>query len=295
MTLERIPDPAEPVPRIAWPTLALLVAALGLWGISSALYLTDLWPWWLTIPVNAIASYLAFTVSHDAAHHAAASDSTANRAMGWIATPLFAPHAAFPTWRFIHMQHHRFTNDTGGDDPDHYTMAGPAWQRLLRWLTVDLYYLVFYLPRIGSRPRGERIASLATIAALVALTVAAIASGRFVDLLVVLLVPCRLAVLYLAWAFDYLPHNGLHEKPTGDRLKTTRNRVGIEWLMTPVLLYQNYHLVHHLHPLIPFYRYIAVWRRNEDEYLRGDPELSTVRGRRLTAEEYRRMRALARH
>ena len=81
----------------------------------------------------------------------------------------------------------------------------------------------------------------------------------------------------------------------GDKLKTTRNRVGLEWLMTPALLYQNYHLVHHLHPLIPFYRYIAVWRRNETAYLSGDPELSTVRGRRLTPDEYRRMRELADH
>ena len=64
--------------------------------------------------------------------------------------------------------------------------------------------------------------------------------------------------------------------------------------MTPVLLYQNYHLVHHLHPLIPFYRYIAVWRRNEAAYLAGDPELSTVRGRKLTADEYRRIRELQR-
>ena len=58
------------------------------------------------------------------------------------------------------------------------------------------------------------------------------------------------------------------------------------------MLYQNYHLVHHLHPLIPFYRYIAVWRRNEAAYLSGDPELSTVRGRQLTVDEYRRMREL---
>ena len=33
------------------------------------------------------------------------------------------------------------------------------------------------------------------------------------------------------------------------------------------MLYQNYHLVHHLHPVIPFYRYVAVWRRGEESYL----------------------------
>lgn len=292
--LERIPDPEEPVPRVAWPTLGLLVIAVSAWVASTVLYLSGDLPWWLTIPVNAVASYLAFTVSHDAAHHAASADSAANRWMGRIATPLFAPHASFPTWRFIHMQHHRFTNVTDGSDPDHFAMSGPAWQRPLRWITVDLYYLVFYIPRLGTRPRGEQAEAIGTLVVLAALIVAAIATGHLVDLLVVLLVPCRLAILYLAWAFDYLPHNGLHETPKGDRLRTTRNRIGLEWLLTPAMLYQNYHLVHHLHPLIPFYRYIAVWRRNEDTYLVGDPELSTVRGRRLTAEEYRRIRELRR-
>ena len=107
--------------------------------------------------------------------------------------------------------------------------------------------------------------------------------------------PQRLAIVWLAFAFDYLPHHGLHLRPSEDKLKTTRNRVGGERWLSPVMLYQNYHLVHHLHPLVPFYRYIAVWRRNEDAYLEGDPALSTVRGRELTAEEYRRLRALAEH
>jgi fatty acid desaturase len=111
----------------------------------------------------------------------------------------------------------------------------------------------------------------------------------------VFFLPSRLAILFLAWAFDYLPHSGLHHKPTEDKLKTTRNRVGAERLLSPVMLYQNYHLVHHLHPVVPFYRYIAVWRRNEDKYLEGEPALSTVGGREITPEEYRKMRELVHH
>lgn len=53
-------------------------------------------------------------------------------------------------------------------------------------------------------------------------------------------------------------------------------------------------LRHHLHPLIPFYRYLVVWRRNEEQYLSGDPALSTIRGRELTVDEYRRIRELSR-
>jgi fatty acid desaturase len=295
VTVTRIPDPAEPVPQVAWPTLGLLVAGLGLWGGSTALYLTDSWSWLPTILVNAVASYLLFTVAHDAGHHSASSNSFVNRWMGRLAVPLFAPHASFPTWRFIHMQHHRFTNHEDGSDPDAYTMAGPRWQRPFRWVTIDLAYMFFYLPKLRSRPRQEQIEELLTLTALAALIIAAIATSNFVALLVVLLIPCRLTVLFLAWSFDYLPHHGLHHKPGEDKLKGTRNRVGLERLLSPLLLFQNYHLVHHLHPLVPFYRYLAVWRRNEESYLEGDPALSTVGGRPLTSDEYRRLRELAAH
>lgn len=292
VTVRRIPDPEEPVPRVAGPTLALLVVGVAAWCASSALYLLAASPWWATILVNALASYLLFTVAHDAAHHSASSIERVNELIGRVATPFFALHAAFPVWRFIHMQHHRFTNHDDGADPDRYTMAGPRWQRLLRWLTVDYAYLGFYLPRWGSRSRREHAEALLWLAIAIALPIALIATGHVVAWLVLLLVPSRLTILFLAWAFDYLPHHRLHHRPEEDRFKTTRNRVGGERVLSPTLLYQNYHLVHHLHPIVPFYRYIAVWRRNEEDYLAGDPALSTARGRPITAEEYRRMRGL---
>ena len=293
ISVTRIPDPDEPVPRIAWPTLALLVVGIGLWAWSSAMWLARLWPWEISVALNALASYLLFTVAHDAAHHAAARNARLNDWIGRLATPLFAPHASFRVWRFIHMQHHRFTNHDDGRDPDHYTMEGAAWQRILRWGTVDLQYMVFYARWLRGRPREERLEQIAALALLVALTVLAFATGHGLDIILLLYLPCRLAVVYLGWAFDYLPHNGLRKRPSEDRFKTTRNRIGFERLLSPILLYQNYHLVHHLHPVVPFYRYLVVWRRNEDRYLNGEPPLTTVRGRELTNDEYRRIRKLA--
>ena len=207
----------------------------------------------------------------------------------------FALHAAFPVWRFIHMQHHRFTNHDDGADPDHYTMEGPAWQRPLRWVTIDYAYIGFYLPKLGSRRPKERVEAVAFILIGIAVPVALIATGNVVAWLVILFIPSRLAIMWLAYAFDYLPHNGLHHKPTEDRMKTTRNRIGGERWVSPLMLYQNYHLVHHLHPIVPFYRYIAVWRRNEPRYLDGDPALWTLGGREITPDEYRRMRDLVEH
>ena len=295
ITVTRIPDPAEPVPAVAWPTVALLVVGLALWFGSVAALLSGLWPWPVSTLISAVASYVLFTVAHDAAHHSTSSNQQLNRWIGRLAVPFFAPHAGMSTWRYIHMQHHRFTNHDDGNDPDHYTMRGPAWQRPLRWITVDLFYMVFYVPRLASRPRAEKIELFTQWAVVITLSVLAVVNGYGFELLVLYFLPCRIAILFLGWAFDYLPHNGLHHTPTEDKLKTTRNRVGGERWLSPVLLYQNYHLVHHLHPLVPFYRYIKVWRRNERTYLNGDPALSTVGGRELTIEEYAQLRELAAH
>ena len=62
--------------------------------------------------------------------------------------------------------------------------------------------------------------------------------------------------------------------------------------MTPLFVYQNYHLVHHLHPSVPFYRYVRAWRRNEQAYLDRNAAISTWFGRSLTPSEYRTWRRL---
>jgi ring-1,2-phenylacetyl-CoA epoxidase subunit PaaE len=295
VSVTRIPNPDEPVPAISVPGVLLFLGALALWFGSTALALADVWPWWLSVLPSAVASYLLFTVAHDTSHRSFSTSEAANVWFGRVGTLFFAPHASFGVWRFIHMQHHRFTNHDDGRDPDHYTMAGPAWQRLFRLLTIDLYYMVFYLPRIGSRPRAEKVELAATWAVSLGLLAAAIATGHLADYLLLYLLPLRLAILWLGFAFDWLPHHGLHLKPSEDKAKTTRNRVGYERLVSPLLLYQNYHLVHHLHPIVPFHRYLQVWRRNEEAYLAADPELTDLRGRPITPDEYRRMRELVEH
>ena len=248
----------------------------------------------LSVPFNALATYLLFTVMHDASHNSLSSVVMVNLWIGRVAAMFFSSLASFRTFRFIHMQHHRFTNDDG-EDPDSYASRGPAWQRLPRWMTIDLNYMMFYLPKLRSRPPAERV-ELATVwIFVIAFTAAAALTGHMLDLIVLLVIPARLATVWLGFAFDYLPHNGLHLTAGEDRFKATRNRIGLERLLSPLLLYQNYHLVHHLHPVVPFHKYIAVWLRNREEYLGHEPALSTARGRPITTEEYTRMRELTHH
>lgn len=58
------------------------------------------------------------------------------------------------------------------------------------------------------------------------------------------------------------------------------------------MFYQNYHLVHHIHPTIPFYRYVQAWQNTQGDYLTRDVPISTAWGRALTAAEYRAWREI---
>jgi fatty acid desaturase len=293
--IKRIPRPEEPIPAMAAPTVALFVAAAVAYTGSTALGAAGSWPWELSTILNGLAAFAFFTVAHETSHAAASSHESVNRWLGRLAVPLFSPTGSYSNFRFIHMQHHRFTNQTDGCDPDHYTQAGPRWLMPLRWATIDLRYARFYLPRAGARPRPEKIEAAVSALLVLALLVWLLAVGDGREVLLFYLLPSRIALFLLAWSFDWLPHHGLHDTEATDRFKTTRNILGLEWLLTPLLLYQNYHLVHHLHPVIPFYRYIAVWKANEDAYLEHEPALADPLGRPLTAAEVHRLRALERH
>lgn len=295
VTVRRIPDPGEPVPRLARPTAALCAGALAAWVAAIWLAVSGTWPWALTVVVNSAVGFAMFTVAHEAIHHTISSRSNVNTWLGRLAMPFFAPHGSFGSFRFIHMQHHRYTNAGDGRDPDYGTSHSSGWTAPLRWFTLDFSYWFFYLPKLLSRPRRERLGLYASLAATGAVVATLIATGHGVEMLVLWYLPVRLAVGFLGWSFDYLPHHDLEVVSASDRFKTTRNRIGAERLLTPLMLYQNYHLVHHLHPRIPFHRYIAVWRRNEGEYLDRDPELVDVRGRAITPDEYRRLRELDAH
>src|SRR5882757_10267053 len=64
-----LPDPGEPVPTLAKPTVALFLGGLVVWVLSSWAALGLGWSLWLTIPVNAVVSFTMFTVLHDAVHY----------------------------------------------------------------------------------------------------------------------------------------------------------------------------------------------------------------------------------
>lgn len=287
-----LPDPGERVPGLAWPTVLLYAGTLGLFALEMYGVFAADWSRWATVPMGAAVTFLMFSVLHEATHHAISTNTRLNNLFGHLSMPFVVAWSTFPLVKFIHIEHHRNTNEPKAIDPDSWCSDGPWWQLPFRWATIDLWYVAFYLRRVKERPRAEVAITFTVFTAVVGASVTLAVGGYGAALLWGYLIPQRFGVAILAWWFDYLPHHGLTQTQRENKYQATRVRVGGEKLFTPLFVYQNYHLVHHLHPSVPFYRYVRAWRRNEQAYLDRNAAISTWFGRSLTPSEYRAWRRI---
>ncbi|KAA1417073.1 2Fe-2S iron-sulfur cluster binding domain-containing protein [Nocardioides humilatus] len=286
-----LPDPGEEIPAISWPILGIFSGAIAVFAFSTWAALAERLPGAATVALSATAIFVLFTVVHDAAHYSVSTQRWVNVAFGRVAMLFVSPLISFKSFAFIHIEHHRNTNDDE-NDPDHFVSGAPFWQLPLRFGLMDLPYVSFLVRNVKRRPRAEVLETVFLLTVTVAVIVTCALTGHFWTLALVYLIPERVAVFVLAWWFDWLPHHDLEDTQQENRYRATRNRVGSEWILTPLLLSQNYHLVHHLHPSIPFHRYVAAWRRNEEAYLERDAAIGTVFGQQLDTEEYREWKRL---
>lgn len=292
----RHPHPGKGTVTVAWPTFALWMGGLIMFAVAAVGAISGQAPIWITILLGSVVSYVMFTVAHEAVHHALCSTRWVSAVVGRLAWVFIAPMGSLTGYRYIHLAHHRDTNDSD-NDPDRFATHGPPWQMPFRWALMDFAYAVWYLRRLPARLRDPWRGSLAEVAetaVVFSLGVggiwAAIVTKNFWTVTVLVLIPQRIAIFTMALSFDWLPHHALVHTQRENRYRASRIRVGMEWLLTPILLMQNYHLIHHLHPWLPFYRLPSAWRRNEDAYLEHGAAVSTVLGRELNPDQSRERR-----
>ena len=270
-----MPAHGAPARSTDWRTIALTTVAVAVWFGAAGGALSGRLHWWLTVPASALASVALMIALHEASHRNVSRREWVNGLLGRVAMPFIAPYCSLPTFRYLHGQHHNHTNAGAVRDPDDFVTDAPWWQLPVRWALYDAAYVGWYLGRLRQRPRREVVESTALALAFDAALVWSLASGHVGALVLVWLVPQRLAFCAIAWGFAWLPHHGL---PAGRRAKTTRARLGMEWLLTPALFAQNFHLVHHLYPRVPFHALPATWRRRERDIRTLDPPLVTPLG-----------------
>ena len=247
-------------PALAWPTVGLFVAAYSLFIAATYAYFNGILSLTAAIILNSIASYISFAVVHEASHRAVSTNHKLNDWIGRLGILLLEPAPLLSVFRIVHMQHHRFTNDPE-KDPDVSLSLGSKWLLPFKWMVFDIVYFKYYLnPEVfKARPKAERREFYFAIAFAIAVVSFFVIAGWIQYYLLLFFIPSRIAKFFIIWVFDYLPHFPHKTYATENKYVSTSNRVGLEWLLTPLLVYQNYHLVHHLYPTVPFYRYIKIW------------------------------------
>lgn len=256
------------IPFIAVPTVAYLIFDGLLYGLLVWLALHLYISTFQAVILISIVMFMSFTPGHDAAHESVSTNSFINGIIGRISFQIMGPIAVFIGWKTLHLRHHKFTNDPD-KDPDRYACNGPVFLLPFRWLTTIYQYVWHWLnladePGIISlRDKIEAIMNL-TLNALIC--VLCYDFGYFYEIYFYWMLPSTFCHAMLVFAFDFLPHFQHSITPTENRYKTTSNIETysiFEPLLTIILHYQNYHLLHHLYPTVPFYRYKAKWEEKK--------------------------------
>jgi len=242
---------APPGRALGNPTVWLAIWTVTLLALGACGYLSGVLPWWATLLINATGIYLGFTVLHEAMHGIAHPNRAVNAFLGRLGG--IPSTITFPLFRGVHYEHHSHTNDPTRD-PDLIVAHAPRLLLPVWCLAVVVEYRAKFYGRRLWRDRMELAEALGWDTAIVGITIAAIAGGWIVPLFVVWYAPAALAVLVLAFTFDFLPH---YPYDTDRRYFDTRILPGRA--LNALLLGQNYHLIHHLWTTIPWFRYQRVF------------------------------------
>jgi beta-carotene hydroxylase len=243
-----LPGPPSPlkVPLVAWPTLALFVLCVTIWGAAVWAVSTGRLGYGWGVVGAIVALYGIFTPLHEAAHKSASRSVWFNEVLGRVCGWLYL--GTFVGFRLVHLAHHTHTNDPE-DDPDMWVAKEPRWALVLRWLTLDLTYNYAYWVRRSQMPPRHHVEAVATGVGLLGLLAGLVWMGWGWQVLLLWILPLKLTFFLLAYTFSYLPHVPHQITAAEDRHRATLVRP--HPLLSVVLLYQNLHLNHHLYPAAP--------------------------------------------
>lgn len=225
------------------PTVGLflggyLLAFLAIWE-----WYQGVWPLPILVGVAFLALHMEGTVIHDACHNAAHPNRIINQAMGHGAAILLG--FSFPVFTRVHLQHHSHVNDPK-NDPDHIVSTfGPVWLIAPRFF----YHEYFFFERQLWK-RYELMQWGIERGLFISIVIAGI-KYNFMNVIYNLWFgPALMVGVTLGIFFDYLPH-----RPFLSRNRWKNARVYPSRVMNWLIMGQNYHLVHHLWPSIPWFEY----------------------------------------
>lgn len=257
--------------EIAWPLVGLFAGLwAGLIGVSWAA-VSGAIPVWAGTLLNFCLFYVLSDFNHEATHRnisgARSEWKWFNDLLGQIGSfPFFLPFAAF---KAVHLAHHRMTNHPELDG-DMWFAGKNFFDVLARaaGLLVGYEIMLHRLAKHGFVTRKTIISIWAQRVVILGIIGAAFALGVGYEVFMLWTLPCLMVMIalgFLAFSVHY-PHQ------SREKYRNTNIWFGkglLQPLLVAAMVNQNYHLVHHLHPRIPFYRYGRAYRQIREELERN--------------------------
>ncbi len=248
---------------VAWPTVYLGFACVAAFLGISYLAFAGIIPLWLGLILNSLVLYADQTPLHEAVHGNIAGKHKnymwLNHLVGLMCGAVLLHE--YKMFRVMHTLHHRDTNNPEFD-PDVWVFARTPLGVFLKCLTIPLQYHYYFFKNIflAEEYRKEVIHIFLVYWILYSLIFWACVFGYHWEILSLWYIPHFLASGLVIYFFGYL----VHPKEQGeDRFKNTRVYF-FKGRFAPIInllwFFQTFHLIHHLYPRIPFYKYPSVFR-----------------------------------
>ena len=258
---------------VEWPTFSLIILCYVLWALGTT-GLSGLW-----LPLGFVATTLSITLHSSLQHEVLHGHPFANRhlseALVFPALGLCIPYQRF---RDTHLAHHQDSILTDPyDDPESNFQDPDVWAVLPRWKQIVLTFNNTLAGRLLLGPAisiisfsasdwhkikaGDRAVLIGWLWHIpgVAIIIAwLITFGQMPVWLYLLAAYCGLAILKIR---TFLEHQA-HERARA-RTVIIEDRGPLAFLF----LNNNLHVVHHMHPAVPWYRLWDYYRKNKDRYL----------------------------
>ncbi|MFP4274176.1 MAG: fatty acid desaturase [Paracoccaceae bacterium] len=258
---------------VEWPTLGLLMLSYGVWALGTTWAAAAWLP--LGIALTALAGALHSSLTHEALHGHPFRSPLANALLVFPALTLTVPYLRFKDTHLAHHQDATLTDpyddpETNFRDPAVWARL-PAWRRRLLKANNTLAGRLILGPAIGqagfmaadwrAARAGDRRVMLGWALHLpaVALVLAWIAqAGAMPWWAFALSVYLSLSILKIRTFLEHRAHQ-----------KARARTVIIEdrGPLALIFLNNNLHVVHHMHPRVPWYRLPALYAAHRERYL----------------------------
>lgn len=257
----------RPLGQIEWPTVLLIAACYGAWGMA-------LWvlPLWAGMGVTGLAIALHASLQHEVIHGHPFQRQWLNDLIIWPPLTLFIPYMRYKATHLAH--HHDEVITDPFDDPESNYLDAGVWAHL-PWLVKTILHA------------NNTVAGRLTLGPMIGIIAFANCEWRKRDAEVLrgwlIHLPAVIAALALViaspmplWAYiiaayaamsilklrTFLEHQA-HERASGRSVIVEKGGI-----FAFLFLNNNLHVVHHMHPRVAWYDLPVLYRARKEHYLR---------------------------